>query len=150
MCKTVKITYQGASAEINLHGAELISYIDAEGREYIWQGHPDVWAQHAPILFPVCGKAKDDQILIKGTAYPMPKHGFACNCDFSVFETGDNYVDLVLVASADTQVMYPFDFALHVIIKIDQFAFTTEFRIENKSDDMMPFCIGGHPGLNSL
>lgn len=148
MTENIKLAYQGASAEVCLHGAEIISYIDNDGREYIWQADPNVWGEHAPILFPVCGKAKDDCIKIDGIAYPMPKHGFACKSDFKVHALGANYVDLILESSNQTKTMFPFDFALHVVYKIEKHAFTTEFIVENRSNAVMPFCIGGHPGLN--
>lgn len=148
MSETIRLSFGGASAEISLHGAELLSYVDADGREYIWQGDPAVWDQHAPILFPVCGKAKDDCVLIDGKAYPMPKHGFACNADFRVYALHDHCADLVLEADEQTRTMFPFDFALHVIYRINSHSITTEFAVENHSDTVMPFCIGGHPGLN--
>ena len=148
MSETIHLSYDGAGAEISLHGAELLSYVDADGREYIWQGDPAVWNQHAPVLFPVCGKAKDDCVIIGGKAYPMPKHGFACQSDFRVHELRDHAVDLILEADDHTKTMFPFDFALHVIYRITSHSFTTEFAVENRSGDVMPFCIGGHPGLN--
>ena len=148
MSEFVHLSCYGASAVILLHGAELASFIDASGRETLWQADPAAWNQHAPILFPVCGHALHDEIIVDGKAYPMPAHGFACKSDFKVHLKGDDFVDLVLESNHETRSIYPFDFALHVIYMITAYGFTTAFAVENRSDRTMPFCIGGHPGLN--
>ena len=40
-----------ASASIDSVGAQLISYQDPSGREYVWQRNPDYWANCSPLLF---------------------------------------------------------------------------------------------------
>ena len=52
-------------------GAELCS-IQSLGscREYIWGGDPDVWAAHAPNLFPVIGRLKNKAFVYRGKEYP--------------------------------------------------------------------------------
>ena len=39
-------------ATLSTKGAELISVVK-DGQEKIWIGDPDVWAAHAPFLFPI-------------------------------------------------------------------------------------------------
>ena len=42
------------TAEIDSHGAELCSLrSNLTGTEYIWQADPEIWARHAPLLFPI-------------------------------------------------------------------------------------------------
>src|ERR1700733_14450459 len=64
------------SAAVKSDGAELCSLRDAEGTELLWQGHP-VWPRHAPVLFPIVGRLKDDTLLHHGISYRLTQHGFA-------------------------------------------------------------------------
>ena len=58
-------------------GAEIVSLKGRNsGLEYIWQADSDVWGRHAPILFPIVGRLKDDQMTVNGKTYAMKQHGF--------------------------------------------------------------------------
>lgn len=145
--KNIKLTCGGATAEIQPRGAQIASFKTASGREVIWQADPNVWAQHAPVLFPVCGSVKDNQISIDGQMYPMTKHGFTRNPEFQVAKQGDDFVELILTPTEESKPMYPFEFVLHVTYTLQENGFTTTFLVENRSDKVMPFCVGGHPGF---
>lgn len=145
--KNIKLTCGGATAEIQPRGAQIASFKTASGREVIWQADPNVWAQHAPVLFPVCGSVKDNQISIAGQMYPMTKHGFTRNPEFQVAKQGDDFVELILTPTEESKPMYPFEFVLHVTYTLQENGFTTTFLVENRSDKVMPFCVGGHPGF---
>ena len=43
-------------ASFDTLGAELISVKSIDGCEYIWQADPTYWAEHSPIMFPICGR----------------------------------------------------------------------------------------------
>lgn len=135
------------TAQIQRKGAEIASFRAPDGREVIWQGDPNVWMSHSPILFPVCGSPKDDAVIIDGVRYPMFKHGFSRMPEYTVARQGDDFVDLVLLPSDKTRTMYPFDFVFHVIYTLQDKGFTTTFLVENHSDTVMPFCVGGHPAF---
>ena len=143
----LQLQYKGAMAQVQLRGAQIASYRTPEGREVIWQADPAVWAQYAPVLFPVCGTARDGKIKIAGKTYPMPKHGFTREPEFAVFAQGEDFVDLILTQSEETKVMYPFDFAFHVCYTLVDGGFTTTFMVQNQSPVVMPFCVGGHPAF---
>ncbi|MBQ8555186.1 MAG: aldose 1-epimerase family protein [Clostridia bacterium] len=128
-------------------GAQLISLKAQDGREVIWQGDPSVWADHTPILFPVCGKPKNDEVIIDGVTYPMAKHGFARKVEYAIDKIGDDFVDLVFTDNEETRAQYPFAFALHVIYSLKENGFSCTFLVENRSDRTMPFCVGGHPAF---
>lgn len=134
-------------AEIQIAGAQIASLKDDTGREIIWQADPNVWKQHAPVLFPVCGSVENNQTKIGGVTYPMTKHGFTRTAPFEVAKQGDDFVELVLHATEESRAMYPFDFALHVTYTLFEGGYTTTFLVENLSDRVMPFCVGGHPGF---
>lgn len=145
--ENIKLTYGGCTAEIKPKGGEIVSFRGADGREVIWQADPSVWAGHAPVLFPVIGIVRDGHLNIGGVDYPMTKHGFARNAQFTVAKQGDDFVELILTPSEETRAMYPFDFVFHVTYTLQENGFTTTFLVENRSDRPMPFTVGGHPAF---
>jgi galactose mutarotase-like enzyme len=60
-------TMQGKSiaATIKAHGAELCSLKNAQGDELLWQAGPQ-WPRHAPLLFPIVGRLKNDKLRHRG------------------------------------------------------------------------------------
>ena len=67
-------------------GAELVS-CKLNGEEKIHDGE-SFWNRHAPILFPIVGKLKDNQTEIEGKIYKMGQHGFARDMEFK--KIGEN------------------------------------------------------------
>ena len=142
----VTIASGGYTAKIRLTGAQITSLVTPGGRELIWQGDPAIWPQHSTILFPVCGTAKDDQVIIDGAAYPMGKHGFTKVAPFRVVRQGGDFVELVYEDDEATRACYPFRFAFRVTYTLFEGGYTTTFLVENLDERPMPFCLGGHPG----
>src|SRR3954447_13717083 len=70
------------SATIKRAGAELCSLKNAFQHELVWQAGP-AWPRHAPILFPIVGRLKNDALHVRGKSYPMKQHGFARDLDFA-------------------------------------------------------------------
>ena len=73
------------SATILAHGAELCSLKTADGLELLWQAGPE-WPRHSPLLFPIIGEVKGEQILVGGNVYKMLRHGVARDHDFAFVE----------------------------------------------------------------
>ena len=48
-----QIKNDSLSLSISEHGAELQSIKDINGKEYLWDGDPEYWPRHSPILFPI-------------------------------------------------------------------------------------------------
>ena len=96
--ENIQLKYGKTTAEIQPKGAQIASFRGTDGRERIWTADPEVWAQHAPVLFPVCGSVRDGQIRIAGEPYPMTKHGFTREPEFAVAHRGEDFVDLVYAA----------------------------------------------------
>lgn len=66
--------------KMNLTGAELTSVFNKKNKtEYLWQADPQFWGRHAPVLFPVVGRLKDDTFTYQGQSYSLGQHGFARN-----------------------------------------------------------------------
>ncbi len=75
------------TATIKAAGAELCSLKDAHGHEVLWQAGEE-WPRHAPLLFPIVGKLKDDVLRHRGQVYAMTQHGFARDQRFQLDRAG--------------------------------------------------------------
>lgn len=133
---------------VNEFGAELTSVKSSDGTEYIWQADPDYWGRHAPILFPIVGRLKDNEYTYEGKQYEMTQHGFARDQAFRIVDQTDSEVMLQLTQSAATLVKYPFDFVLTVSFKIVDHELRVSLSVKNPGSHDLLFSIGAHPGFN--
>ncbi|MFP1649377.1 aldose 1-epimerase family protein [Enterococcus mundtii] len=146
---TVIIQNDQLIAEISEHGAELISLKSKEhDLEYIWQGDPKYWGRHAPVLFPIVGRLKNDQYVYQGKTYSMGQHGFARDMDFEVAEHEQERAKFVLKSTPETKENYPFDFELALVYELGGDGITVHYQVENIGEEEMYFSIGGHPAFN--
>lgn len=146
----MEITIQNAEliATFKSQGAELCSLKGKETRrEYIWEGNPEFWGKHAPVLFPIVGTLNGNHYQYKNQSYSLPRHGFARDMEFEVVDKKANEVLFSLKSNAQTQVNYPFDFELQIGYTLVESCLNTEYKIINKMDERMPFSIGGHPAF---
>ncbi len=128
-------------------GGELVSFVN-NGTEYVWQGIEEHWNGQAPILFPVCCKAKDDKIAFNCIEYPMPKHGIARKREFEPVYISKDKVILEQRATEETLKMFPFYYSLKAEYYVNDAGFSVKFTVKNMDKNEMTFCIGGHPGFN--
>ena len=143
-----KIANDYLTCEINDMGAELHSLRSKEnGKEYIWEGNPDIWYGQAPILFPVIGQLNSDTYYYEGKAYHLPKHGFARKMQFKAGECGESKASFYLEPTEKTLEMYPFDFLLTADFELDGRALINTLSVENRLDKTMYFSIGAHPAF---
>jgi galactose mutarotase-like enzyme len=137
----------GLTAAVSARGAELCSLKNADGLEMIWQAGPQ-WPRHAPLLFPIVGRLKNDELHHRGQTYPMTQHGFARDLPFEWVERGSASCTLVLVDNAETRARYPFAFRLQVGFLLTPSALEVKLEISNSGDETLPASIGGHPAFN--
>lgn len=135
------------AATIQAQGAELSSLRNAEGTELLWQAGPQ-WPRHAPLLFPIVGKLKNDALRHASKTYPMTQHGFARDRRFEWLEQGPRSCKLALIDDAETRVRYPFAFRLEVTYAVDGADLDVTFDIVNTGSDTLPASLGGHPAFN--
>ena len=143
----IKLSNGAIAVAIAPRGAELQSLTDAEGREWLWQADATFWGRHAPILFPIVGRAAGDHVTVGGAEYPIGQHGFARDCDFEILACGPERAGFRLVADSETRRHYPFEFELDIRFEI---AGTTLFQtvtVRNNGTVPMPASIGFHPGF---
>lgn len=130
-------------------GAELCSFKSIQSsREYIWKADPDVWASHAPNLFPIIGCLKDDSFLYKGIEYACPKHGFLRKNDaITLVEQTVNSLTFGLKYDSESLKVYPFKFEFQIKYTLNENKLEVAHQIINHGDDTMLFSLGGHPGF---
>lgn len=130
-------------------GAEIISVTSKEtGIEYIWQGNEDVWNRHAPVLFPIVGRLKEDTYRYKDEAYHLTQHGFARDSKFSVNERLTDSMTFILHPNGNFLDVYPFHFALQITYRLFKNQLLITYKVKNLDEKTMFFAIGGHPGFN--
>ena len=142
-----EIKNEHLKARISSLGAELISVLGDGGYEYIWQGER-FWHSHAPVLFPLCGRIKDERYTYHGKEYSMKLHGLAMYSEFTVKEMTDSSIELVFSSDESTKEKYPFDFTLTVKFALDGKKLNAAFTVSNDGEDVLPYMIGWHPGIN--
>jgi galactose mutarotase-like enzyme len=144
---TYAIRAGGLTAIIKAQGAELCSLTNEAGVEFIWQAGP-AWPRHAPLLFPIVGRLKNDELKHRGKTYRMTQHGFARDRRFAWLERSASRCSLVLEDDAATRALYPFPFRLVAAYALDDAGLAMTLTISNTGDDVLPASIGGHPAFN--
>jgi galactose mutarotase-like enzyme len=134
--------------EVKHHGAELSSLIDKSTRmEYIWQADPTFWGRHAPVLFPIVGRLKNNSFLVGTDEYQMKQHGFARNMDFELIFRNKAGITFELKSSPATLAQYPFPFRLRIQYVLYKNVLMVAYEVYNPSDAPIYFSIGGHPAF---
>ena len=135
------------AATITAEGAELCSLKNANGLELLWQAGPQ-WPRHAPLLFPIVGRLKNDALHHRGKTYPMTQHGFARDLRFDWIERKPDSCKLGLSDNADTRSRYPFAFRLAVTYTVIAADLDVALEITNTGEENLPASIGAHPAFN--
>lgn len=147
----VQLANRFLSVVISPQGAELTRISSRDGAvDYLWEGDPAVWKRHAPILFPIVGRLKNDRYVYEGVEYEMTQHGFARDLEFQVLERSGRdgqRVTMELTESDQTLAMYPFRFVLRVSYHLDDRVLETGYLVRNPADVPMYFSLGAHPAF---
>lgn len=145
----VKLHNEKLKVVISEHGGELISVVSrGDNIEFIWTGDPDYWGRHAPILFPIVGKVKDNQYKVGDKTYKLGQHGFARDRVFEVIEKGDAKAIFSLKWDETSLEIYPYKFNLKIIYELKDSNLKISYIVENLDKQTMNFSIGAHPGFN--
>lgn len=143
----IKINNSAFSAIITTKGAELISFKKNNSTEYIWEGNPNFWGKHSPVLFPIVGTLKNDSYTYKNKTYHLSRHGFARDKEFIVISSSENQAIFSLKSDDETKKVYPFDFEFQMIYTLVENNLNIHYKIKNNSDGQLPFSIGAHPAF---
>ena len=143
----IVLSSQGYHVTINTLGAELKSYRDPSDREYVWNSDPTYWMRSSPLLFPTIGNVRDNKTQFSGTEYPMAKHGFCKEIEFTVKDQTADSAVFVLTASDETKKSYPFEFELQLKYQLNGSSLSMTYTVFNHDTKEMYYQIGAHPGF---
>lgn len=143
---TTTISNSTLIASIKHAGAELFS-LKNQNKEYIWEGNPDFWGKHSPVLFPIVGTLKNNRYTVNSQEYHLPRHGFARDMEFLLTNKTENSATFSLSSSPETLTKYPFEFELQLIYTLRENSLDIEYKVINQSKTKMPFSIGAHPAI---
>lgn len=144
----ITINDSKTTAVIDSVGAQLISLKDTAGREYVWQRDPAFWPRCSPLLFPIVGNARGNQLTIEGVSYEMEKHGFCKEVDFDVTRQAGDQVTFAMKDTESTRKSYPYAFILSLSYQLSDGVLSMEYQVQNTDSRTILYCIGAHPGFN--
>ena len=137
----------GYEVAVNTMGAELKSFKDPSGKEYVWNSDPAFWMRSSPLLFPTIGNLRNGETTMKGQVYPLVKHGFCKDTEFEVKDLSDDTVTFLLHANEETLKSYPYQFELSLTYHLSDNELSMEYRVVNHDTEEMFYHIGAHPDL---
>ena len=135
--------------EIDAKGAQLSSIFNkATQTEHLWQDQHKIWNWHAPNLFPIVGGLINNELLVDGKTYPMPRHGFARNSEFILLEDDEVHATYSLPNCEKTLQIYPYKFDFQVLYNLIDNAVRLTYKLISHDDKIIYFSVGGHPAFN--
>lgn len=135
------------TAQINHLGAELNSLKNNSETEYIWEGNPDFWGKHSPVLFPIVGTLNHNSFKHEGITYSLSRHGFAREMQFQLIATTETSAIFSIQTNEDTLKKYPFEFEFQIIYTLEENKLDIAYKVINKSEVKLPFSVGAHPAF---
>lgn len=141
------IANQQIRAEFVEKGAELRRLQVIQGPDLLWSGDPGVWGRVSPVLFPIVGQMKGDQLRHGGKVFPMGRHGFARDRAFSLVRLSREACTWVLRDDEQSRAQFPFPFELWISYVVDGLVLRTTFEVRNPGKERLPASLGAHPAF---
>lgn len=145
---TYKIHNSFLNVSISDKGAELMSILDSDGTQYLWQGDCAYWSDRAPNIFPYVARLTRGCYTYRGKTYHLPIHGFAPTAPFTVTAHSQSSVTFTLTDNPEYYEMYPFRFRFSIQYYLEAQTLHVRMMVENLDEKTMHFGLGGHPGIN--
>ena len=134
--------------ELNPKGAEIIKIVgQQDGLNYMWRRDPILWANSAPILFPIVGALRNNECIIEEKTYTMTQHGFSRHNVYETHQSSDTCVEFVLKPNDEILKQYPYLFELKVTYTLKENRLECKSEVINKDNKVIFFQIGGHPAF---
>lgn len=141
----VNLKNERLSITINPFGAELFNLVK-DGKEYLWQGDPNVWSGRAYNLFPICGGLKDDEFYDDNNTYKLAKHGFARKTMFKVEYQTETEASFLLSSNDYKDEGYPYEYEFRVVYKLEGETLNVYYKTKNIGNKNMYYSVGAHEG----
>ncbi|MBH8552741.1 aldose epimerase [Nostocaceae cyanobacterium CENA357] len=144
----------GSQLEVVPERGGIITCWRVQGQEIFYLdterfANPDLSVRGGnPILFPICGNLPDNSYTHNGKQYNLKQHGFARDLPWEVTEQAtQNQASLTLVLNSteQTKAVYPFDFQVVFIYKLQGNTLEIQQEYKNLSSTQLPFSTGFHP-----
>lgn len=129
---------------INPVGAEMYSITAANGTEYLWEGDPKFWEQHAPVMFPICSGLKNDEFRYKGKTYPLGKHGYGKFETFEVESQSETEAVFLLRSDEKSLAVFPFEYELRIRYALRGKSIDIVYDVTNPAKEPLYMSIGSH------
>lgn len=143
----VTLKDQGFTVQLETKGAELKSYREPSGKEFIWNSDPDFWPRSSPVLFPSIGNLREGKTIINDIEYKLSKHGFARDMEMECQQEADNKAVFRCQYHEDTLKCYPFRFRFCLAYELKGDSLYMTYLVENLDDKDMYYHLGAHPGF---
>ena len=136
----------GIRASVLAQGAELCALRDGDGRDYLWDAG-EAWPRHAPVLFPIVGRLRNDTLVHDGRSYHLTQHGFARDRQFTWADRSADGCRLVLMDDAASHALYPFPFRFELAYSVTGSTLAVTYAVTNTGDAVLPASMGAHPAF---
>jgi galactose mutarotase-like enzyme len=113
----------------------------------MWEGNPNFWGKHSPVLFPIVGTLKNNTFYHNDTKYTLTRHGFARDMDFELIEKTEDSATFSIQSNSETLINYPFEFELQIQYRLINTTVEIDYKVVNKANSEIPFSIGAHPAF---
>lgn len=137
------------TVQLTTQGAEL-TYLYSKDLKInlLWNANKDIWARHAPVLFPIVGKVQNNRYRIGDKTYALNQHGFARDQQFEVILNTSNEIVFELKSNERFKDIYPYEFCLRITYQLEASAVSCSYSIHNLEQEHIYFSIGAHPGFS--
>lgn len=132
--------------ELTNMGGEMASLI-YKGMDVLYKGDGPYWSGKNPSLFPMISSPNAKQYTYNGKTYTCRNHGLIRYMNLETIVDDGEKVSMRLVSNDETRKEYPFDFEYVITYRLDNNRVLINYDITNKSNEVMPFTFGIHPGF---
>lgn len=132
--------------ELTNKGGEMASLIYKD-MDVLYKGDGPYWGGKNPTLFPMISSPNSKKYTLDGITYPCRNHGLIRYMNLETVKDDGNSVKMRLVSNEETLKEYPFDFEYSIEYKLDGNKVLVNYEIINRSNKVMPFTFGLHPGF---
>jgi galactose mutarotase-like enzyme len=163
MTEVIELKDGSLKARLNIQKSQLFS-LELDGTEFMWGGgKPEElkteeeklgWPNSEIMMFPIIGRAPDDQVTIDGKKFPMQQHGLARHLTSESYELTDRKVSYLQKYNADTEIqtkkglcVFPFSFQIYREYVLRGQFLEHQIKIVNDSETSLPYAVGWHPAF---
>lgn len=144
----IVIENEWLNVEVSRDGAELRGVKNKNNNlEYMWTGDEAYWGRVSPVLFPIVGRLKNDQYVLKDKTYTMSQHGFLRDVTFKLEEQTATTVSFSFESAGNFTEIYPYEFKAVIRYILEKDSVNVEWEILNLNQEIMYFSIGAHPAF---